>query len=281
MLMRKILLVLAVVFVGMTIGVLPLYAQTPESQQSKEQDIVKRLDSLKRQSAPFASRSLFVVKPERVDEFISQAGQVALFTNGKDGPILYRFFQNIEQPNQFVLFEEWTDSAAVRRQRATPHARAFQARLADLIAKPVQVQLYRPASERAQGDGKVDRSLVEAQSPAQPTASKTRERLEPHGMVKTPFVLLVDVPVKIGGAAVMKDTAVRVQAATLQEPGSIRYGYYQELEQPTSFLLFEWWRAFDDMARHVELPHFQELMKTFAAVGGDGRTVGIYRPLPF
>ena len=100
-------------------------------------------------------------------------------------------------------------------------------------------------------------------------------------MVKTPFVLLVDIPVKKGGAAVMKDTAVRVQAATLQEPGSIRYGYYQELEQPTSFLLFEWWRAFNDMERHIELPHFQDLMKTFKAVGGDGRTVGIYRSLPF
>lgn len=279
--MRKTLLTAVLVLVGMMVGVLPLYAQTPDPQQGKEPDIAKRLDSLKRQSAPIASRSLFVVKPERVDEFISQAVQVALFTNGKDGPILYRFFQNIEQPNQFVLFEEWTDSAAVRRQRATPHARAFQDRLADLIAKPVQVQLYRSASERAQGDGKVDRSLVEAQSPVQPTASKTRERLERHGMAKNPFVLLVDVPVKIGGAAIMKDTSVRVQVATLQEPGSIRYGYYQELEQPTSFLLFEWWRSFDDMARHVELPHFQELMKTFGAVGGDGRTVTIYRPLPF
>lgn len=94
-------------------------------------------------------------------------------------------------------------------------------------------------------------------------------------------MLLVDIPVKEGGAAIMKDTAVRVQVATLQEPGSIRYGYYQQIEQPTSFLLFEWWRAFDDMALHVELPHFQYLMKTFGAVGGDGRTVGIYRPLPF
>ncbi len=280
-LMRKTLLALALVLIGMTIGVLPLYAQTPELRQDKEQNVVKRLDSFGRRSAPIALRSLFVVKPERVDEFQSQAGEVASFTNGKEGPILYRFFQNVEQPNQFVLFEEWPNSAAVGRHRATPHARAFQNRLAKLMTEPVQVRLYRPASERAEGDGKVDRSLVEAQPPARPTVSKTRERLERHGMAKTPFVLLVDVPVKEGGAAVMKDTAVRVQAATLQEPGSIRYGYYQNLEQPTSFLLFEWWRTFDDMARHVELPHFQELMKTFGAVGGDGRAVGIYRSLPF
>lgn len=279
--MRKTLLALAFVLVGMTIGVVPMYAQTLELRQGKEQDIVKRLDSLGRRSTPITSRSLFVVKPERVDEFVSQAGEVASFTNGKDRPILYRFFQNVEQPNQFVLFEEWPDLAAVRRHRATSHARTFQDRFAELIVEPVQIRLYRPASERTEGDGKVDRSLVEVQPPAQPTASKTLERLERYGMAKTPFVLLVDVPVKEGGAAVMKDTAVRVQAATLQEPDSIRYGYYQELEQPTSFLLFEWWRAFDDMAQHVELPHFQELMKTFGAVGGDSRTVGLFRPLPF
>lgn len=137
--MRKTLLISALVLVGMTIGDSPLYAQTLEPWQGKEQDIVKRLDSLDRRSAPIVSRSLFVVKPERVDEFITQAGEVALFTNGKDSPQLYRFFQNAEKPNVFVLFEEWPDSAAVRRQRATSHARDFQDRLSELIAEPVQI----------------------------------------------------------------------------------------------------------------------------------------------
>jgi quinol monooxygenase YgiN len=79
----------------------------------------------------------------------------------------------------------------------------------------------------------------------------------------------------------MKDTAVRVQAATLKEAGSILYGYFQDVETTDAFLLFEWWQNFEAMAAHVELPHFQELMRTFRAVGGEGRTVGIYKPLPF
>lgn len=211
---------------------------------------------------------------------LTQAAEVAAFTNGKDSPVLYRFFQNIEQPNQFVLFEEWSDRNSIVQHRNTTHAQAFQNQLAQLIVEPVQVRLYQPASEPASGDGELDRSLVEAQPGATPTISKTRERLDRYNMVEAPFVLLVDVPVQEGGAATMKDTAVRVQTATLEEPGSIRYGYYQDTEQPTSFLLFEWWRRFDDMAYHVKLPHFQELMKAFGAVGGDGRTVEIYRPLP-
>ena len=241
---------------------------------------MQRLDRLNYQGNIIAVRSHFVVNQEQIDEFINQAAEVAAFTNGKDSPVLYRFFQNVEQPNQFVLFEQWSDRNALQRQRNTTHGQAFQNKLAELISEPVQVRIYQPASEPAPEDGELDRSSVEAQPGATPTISKTRDRLAQYDMVEAPFVLLVDIPVKEGGAATMKDTAVKVQDATLEEPGSIRYGYYQDAEQPTSFLLFEWWRRFDDMAYHVELPHFQELMKTFGAVGGDGRTVEIYRPLP-
>lgn len=254
-------------------------AQTSNIKQNKN-NIMQRINQLNYQGEPITIRSHFVVNPKKIDEFINQSAEVAAFTNGKDSPVLYRFFQNVEQPTQFVLLEEWSNRNALKRHRNTTHGQAFQNKLAQLITEPVKVRFYQPASEPAPGDGKLNRSLVEAQPGATPTISKTRERLAKHDMVKAPFVLLVDIPVKKGGAATMKDTAVRVQTATLEEPGSIRYGYYQDAEQPTSFLLFEWWREFDDMAYHVKLPHFQELMKTFGAFGGDGRTVDIYRPLP-
>lgn len=248
--------------------------------RQNQKNIMQRLKVINYQGDPITVRSHFVVNPKKIDKFVNQAAEVAAFTNGKDSPGLYRFFQNIEQPNQFVLFEEWSNRNTLERHRNTIHRQAFEKKLPELIAEPVQIRLYQPASEPAKGDGKLDRSLVQAQPGATPTISKTRERLDKYDMVEAPFVLFVDIPVKEGGAAIMKDTAVRIQTATLEEPGSIRYGYYQDTEQPTSFLLFEWWRKFDDMAYHVKLPHFQELMKAFGAVGGDGRTVGIYRPLP-
>ncbi|MDJ0596586.1 MAG: antibiotic biosynthesis monooxygenase [Pleurocapsa sp. MO_226.B13] len=254
-------------------------AQTANFQQNQE-DTMQRPNALSYQGDYITVRSHFVVNPEQIDEFIELTAEVAAFTNGKDSPVLYRFFQNVEQPNQFVLIEEWSDRNALQQQRNTTHGQAFQNKLSEFITEPVQVRLYQPATEPAPGDEEVNRALVEAQPGATPTISTTRDRLAQYDMVEAPFVLLVDIPVTEGGAATMKDTAVRVQDATLEEPGSIRYGYFQDAEQPTSFLLFEWWRNFDDMAYHVELPHFQELMKAFGAVGGDGRTVAIYRPLP-
>lgn len=250
------------------------------AQTTDQTDIAQRLSELDYQGERVMVRSQFMVNSEQTDEFIDRALGVTAFTNGKNNPILYRFVQNIEQPNQFVLIEEWSNRNAISQQRNAVHAQEFYEGIAQLISEPVQTRIYQPASEPASGDGEVNRALVEAQPGATPTIDKTRDRLAQYDMVEAPFVLLVDVPVESGGAATMKDTAVRVQEATLEEPGSIRYGYYQNAEQPTSFLLFEWWREFDDMAYHVELPHFQELMKTFGAVGGDGRTVALYRPLP-
>ncbi len=254
-------------------------AQTSDKKQNQK-DIMQRINQLQYQGEPITIRSHFVVNAKNIDKFITQSAEVAAFTNGKDSPVLYRFFQNVEQPQRFVLLEEWSNRNAFKSHKNTTHEKAFQNKLSQLTTEPVKVIIYQPASESAPGDGQVNRSLVEAQPGATPTISKTRERLAKYNMVESPFVLLVDIPVKKGGAATMKDTALRVQTATLKEPGSIRYGYYQDAEQPTSFLLFEWWREFDDMAYHVKLPHFQELMKTFGAFGGDGRTVDIYRPLP-
>ena len=256
----------------------PALARTSDIEQN-EQNITQRLNELDNRGEIMV-RSQFVVNPEKINEFVDIASEVAAFANGKDNPVLYRFFQNIEQPERFVLVEQWSNTDAIAEHKNTAHAQNFQNNIAELISEPVQSRIYRLASEPAPEDGEVDRALVEAQPGATPTISQTRDRLAQYDLVEAPFVLLVDVPVRSGGAATMKDTAVRVQSATLEEPGSIRYGYYQDVEQPTSFLLFEWWREFNDMAKHVELPHFQELMKTFGAVGGDGRTVALYKPLP-
>ena len=98
-------------------------------------------------------------------------------------------------------------------------------------------------------------------------------------MLAEPFALFVDVPVREGGAAFFRAAAARIARATREEPLAIHYGYYERAGDPASFLLFEYWQAFEGMARHVELAHFEALMQAFALVGGDGREVGLYRPL--
>jgi quinol monooxygenase YgiN len=239
------------------------------------------LEAVQRRAAPFATRREYVVAPGREAEFVERAAVAARYAAGKDGPAFYRFFQNAEEPNRFVLFGEWAHGGAFAEHLEAAHAQAFADAVASLLVEPARTRVYRPAAEAAPGDGAADPALLAAQEPAKPTAAKTLERLERVGMGEVPFVLFVDIPVKEGGAGTMKKMAVRVQAATLLEPRSVKYGYYQDVDAPGSFLLLEWWESFAAMDRHVGLPHFADLMRAFGTVGGDGRTVGVYRPLPY
>jgi quinol monooxygenase YgiN len=242
-------------------------------------DIISRLEAAGRKTAPFALRTEITVRPGAAARFQALARDNSAATNGEERPVSFRFYQNAEAPEQFVLFQEWESLQGFARHLQQPHTAAFEAALQPLLASPPRRRLYRLPAEAAPGDGRAARAAVEAQTAAAPTASATGKRLDAVGMGSTQFVLFVDVPVKAGGAATMKDTALRVTAPTLAEPGSIRYGYYQDIDDPQSFLLFEHWRRFDDMVAHLELPHFQTLMKTFALVGGDGRKVGVFRPI--
>jgi quinol monooxygenase YgiN len=94
-------------------------------------------------------------------------------------------------------------------------------------------------------------------------------------------VLNVDLPVKATAINIMLDAANKAVGPTMQEAGSIRYGYYQDVENPTSFLLFEHWKDADAQVKHVDEPQFKQLLPAFGAASAAQRTFKIYRPLPF
>ena len=219
--------------------------------------------------------------PEHVEAFRAAAARVAAFANGKDGARFYRFFADAEDATHFALLSEWDAPAARARHLASPHGRTFLAALDSLRAGPERIRVYRSGERPRDASEDADpRPLGPLPEPAAPTLDATRERLETVGMLGEPFVLFVDVPVRDGGAPYLRAAAAHIAAATREEPLAIHYGYYEDAGDPTRFLLFEYWAAFEGMARHVELAHFEALMQAFALVGGDGREVGLFRPLP-
>ena len=234
------------------------------------------------QSTTLTARTDFAIDAARRAEFVTAAQTLATFATGKDGARFYRFFEDAEDATRFTLLSEWPDEAARSVHLVAPHTRAFFTALQSLRTAPETIRLYRTGESVAEADVSADpRAIGELPEPAAPTIEKTRERLAAVDMIGRPFVLFVDVPVREGGEAFMKASAHHIAAATRAEPGAIRYGYYQQRDEPGAFLLFEWWDEFDAMARHVELSHFRDLMQSFALVGGDGRSVRVFRPLPY
>ncbi|MBK9052764.1 MAG: antibiotic biosynthesis monooxygenase [Chloroflexi bacterium] len=52
--------------------------------------------------------------------------------------------------------------------------------------------------------------------------------------------------------------AIRMAAATRQEPGCLSYGFYADLADPHTIFLFEQWADEEALAAHFQTPHMAE-----------------------
>jgi quinol monooxygenase YgiN len=247
-------------------------------QDAPDKGVLDRLNAKGRDTKPLALRVTISVKKDKADAFLAAAREVAMFTSNKDGCVSYRFFQNLADPTDFLLFEEWPDSKVLKKHLDAPHTRSFLKSLPDLVASPVDVRLYRTAAEKDMDDDG-DTSKLEAK-PGVALLPKIVGELKRHDHADKPFVLVVDIPVDKSAVGLMKEAAGKATAPTVKEPGNVRYGYFQELEQPTAFILFEWWRDAKAIEDHVAAPQFKELLPSFGKAGAGERTVKVYRPLP-
>jgi quinol monooxygenase YgiN len=53
-----------------------------------------------------------------------------------------------------------------------------------------------------------------------------------------------------------KANAIAMSKASVEEPGCISYEFSQQLDDPTTFRLFEEWESAEALAIHFTLPHF-------------------------
>ena len=257
------------------------YAQSQgTSTTSTTQDIhtVTFEDKIAARTAPFAVRVDFTIEPDHADAFEAATTRLAQHTVGRDKPVFYRVFRNAETPGHYTLFGEWEDGAQWTRFSERPYHLDFNATIEPMV-REARRRIYRPVTESVPGEGEIDMAEVERQEPAAPTAGQTRDRLTEAGLEGQPFVLFVDVPLGADGVATVKHVTASVEERTLTEEPVIKYGYYQNIDDPTDLLLFEWWTEFAGMEAHLAYPQFTDLMKVFAAFGGEGREVGIYDPV--
>ncbi len=223
-------------------------------------------------------RTTFELNENEVEKSISKLQRLSQFATGKSNPIFYRFFQNAERPNQIILFEEW---ASITDYQDKTY-QSYRKKYLDAVATSISgVKWYRAIDSKREKHNKADLTFLDTVPATAPTAQKTLDRLNKVGMGTSPFVLFVDVPIKKEGITATRKSVAQIQVETLKEERAIHYGYFQNLEDAGDFLLFEWWTEFEGMNDHLQYDHFVQLMKTFGAFGGDGRKIGIYRPLKF
>ncbi|RFU60167.1 putative quinol monooxygenase [Bacillus sp. V59.32b] len=82
------------------------------------------------------------VDPKRRNEFLEQAKQVTAPSQAETGNISYQFYEDPEQPNNFVFLEKWKDQTAIDEHEETSHYKNFANDVQRVLLEPVHVELY-------------------------------------------------------------------------------------------------------------------------------------------
>lgn len=84
--------------------------------------------------------------PAQRDAAMRAATEMMAATRKEPGCESYTFSADLEDPGRFHLFEQWESATALEAHFAAPHMAAFQAAVAGLGVREMNVQRYEIAS---------------------------------------------------------------------------------------------------------------------------------------
>jgi quinol monooxygenase YgiN len=82
------------------------------------------------------------VNPAQRNEFLAQAIQVTEPSQAEEGNITYQYYENPDQPNNFVFVEIWKDQTAIQQHEETPHFKKFVSEVEKFLSEPLHAQLF-------------------------------------------------------------------------------------------------------------------------------------------
>lgn len=86
---------------------------------------------------------VFVAKPDRVAELHRALLVLQTASRADEGCLDYTVFADLDDQTRFVLYEEWTSSAALATHNEQSHVLDFVASADELLAHPFQVARLR------------------------------------------------------------------------------------------------------------------------------------------
>lgn len=91
------------------------------------------------------------------------------------------------------------------------------------------------------------------------------------------LVVAGKIPVQADKVEEAKAAATIMAQATQQEEGCLEYHFYSNVEDPTTFLVFERWESDEALAAHFKTPHMAEFRQKLPdLVAGAGEIYKYY-----
>jgi quinol monooxygenase YgiN len=82
------------------------------------------------------------VDPNQREEYLGHARQVMEGSKAEEGCNSYHLYEDTLMPNNFVMVEEWKDTAALEYHFGTAHYKAFKEATVGMVVEPPQLVKY-------------------------------------------------------------------------------------------------------------------------------------------
>lgn len=86
--------------------------------------------------------ALFRAKPDKIDELRETLTAFVGPTVKEKGCVFYQLHQNLAEPTDFIIFEEWESAADLDTHSQSAHIQIGRAKFPDLLAAPADVRRY-------------------------------------------------------------------------------------------------------------------------------------------
>jgi quinol monooxygenase YgiN len=88
-------------------------------------------------------------KPGKEKDLEAALLELVPHTRQEAACINYDLHRHLDNPGKFVFYENWVNKAALEQHLTTPHITDFLTKAGDLLAEPLQVELYEMVSQQA------------------------------------------------------------------------------------------------------------------------------------
>lgn len=88
-------------------------------------------------------------KPGKEKELEELLLKLVASTRQEAGCLNYDLHRHLDKPSYFAFYENWVNMAALEQHRTTAHIKEFRAKAGELMAEPLQVELFEMVSQKA------------------------------------------------------------------------------------------------------------------------------------
>ncbi|PLR81752.1 antibiotic biosynthesis monooxygenase [Bacillus sp. V33-4] len=76
------------------------------------------------------------------EKFLELSKLIIKNSQAEEGNISYQLYEEADQPNSFVMLEEWKDLAAIQFHGETDHFKNFMDETSEMLVEPLRAERY-------------------------------------------------------------------------------------------------------------------------------------------